>query len=512
MITSFLRKHFDLLLMTGLYTLSFGLSLLNFGVFWDDWVYVGQPLSILVRNGSELAIPWLGYFQYLFTGSIYGIVMCRLLVFSCFLLSGFCLFYVIKSIRQIPPLFRLLICVFFLIFPIHYGRMLICVSHYALCFFTFFLALAVTALYLKKRSFILRFLALSLFFFSFFTNSLLVFYLVAILLIFYHDPEKSLGRFIAKYFDFFALPILFFLARNFWFPPHGLFDGYNQFSLKSIGYSLIYLPLSFKTSFFDVIAMSLTQISIVYLLLFGAAIYYILNPHHDQFEWKGRSRPFIFLGFFLFLLGVSPYILVGKPPLLIGWESRHQLLLGLGGAMLLTSCLFGIRHFFKLSSHHFIFISSLMIGSFVVFNIHTQLDYHRDWAKQDALTYQLQNTPEIGQARTVVFDDRTIDLNAFSRRYSFYEYTHLMVAAYGGHHRLGLDIAQLAVLPKFILRRDYPEYGFKEWTKTSPQLLVTILPATPLPSSWQLVGDRLLFKDRYLRKISASLKLSTQDL
>ncbi len=504
---SFFKKHFDLVLMTGLYTLSFGLSLLNVGVFWDDWMYFGQSLPILIRNGVELGIPWLGYFQYVFTRSVYGIVACRFLVFFSFLLSGFCLFYVIKSIHQIPRLFRLLICIFFLIFPIHYGRMLICVSHYAVCFFLFFLALALLCFYLKKRNWLLRLFILLLFVASFFTSSLLVFYFIAILVIFYHDLPSYLGRFLLRYLDFFILPISFYVARHFLFSPHGLFDKYNQINFHSIVFLVTRFPLSFKISFFDVLAQSLSLVSIVYLVFFGLIIALIFTRQFSQFEWKARTKPFIFCGFFLFFLGVSPYLLVGKLPLLSGWEHRHQLLLGLGSAVLLSYGFFWIIRFFNGHYRQFIILCSVMIGAFVLFNIHTQLEYHRDLARQDVLIHYLAQRPQLGEYTTILFDD--LRPYPFQSRYSFYEYAQFLSLAYGGHSRLGVKPSELKDFDYIRHLLPYAEYGYADWTFRYPQIKLTLYEGVKMPPVLKLIAGRLFLKDRYLKKLEDTLVVST---
>lgn len=508
---SIFRRYRDYLIISISYTLSFGLSLINFGVFWDDWAYVGQPLGILVRNGMQLGIPWLGYFQYLFTSSAYGIFLCRLCVFFSFLASGFCLYFIVRSIKEILPSTRLLICLFFCIFPLHFGRMLICVSHYAICFFAFFLALALTVVYLKKPHFLLRLLILLLFFFSFFTNSLLVFHAITLAVIYYHNYEKKPWTVVIRFCDFIVLPIIFFVARHFWFRPFGIFEGYNGFSIKSLLLSIIYLPLSFKSSFLDTISLALTCLPLMSLVVASLAVFWVMRCVRVENSDLFKIKRFFMIGLCIFICGVTPYILVGKPPMLVAFESRHQLLLGLGNALMLTYFLIGIRQMFKLKHLYFIALVSIIMASFISFNIYTQLEYHRELAKQDALLIQLRSTPELTQFNTIIFEDTTLSLNAWGRKYSFYEFTQLLSLAFGKERYLGLDHTDMPILPKLILRKEYEEYGFKQWQGLYPAAKVVILSEAPFPSIWQLIGANLFFKDAYMKKLSTTLSLSVTD-
>ena len=83
-----------------LYTISYGLTLINTSAYWDGWTIYDTPLEDLhqqfVMNGNKI----FGYiFQYIFSGP--GIIISRTGTFICYLLSALLLRDILKDIKEI---------------------------------------------------------------------------------------------------------------------------------------------------------------------------------------------------------------------------------------------------------------------------------------------------------------------------------------------------------------------------------------------------------------------------
>src|SRR5690606_9679610 len=107
-----------------------------------------------------------------------------------------------------------------------------------------------------------RVMVLIIFFFSFFVNSLLVFYAVVLMYMFYKIYDIKLNfiqnsiLFVKTKIDFIILPILFFIVKSIWFVSSGAHGpDYNKISIFAMLNPFSYLK-SFSYSFVEPIAIS----------------------------------------------------------------------------------------------------------------------------------------------------------------------------------------------------------------------------------------------------------------
>jgi hypothetical protein len=354
----------------------------------------------------------------------------RVLTLLTYFFSGIFLDSILNKYSSIETETRFLIVLFFLILPFNWARVTLICTPYAICHFLFFLAW-----FLMNKN---RLLAIVFFFLSFNTNSLLVFYLLPFFDTYYKSlvnsrvSLKSLLSFSLRYFDFVLLPFLYFAIKLIFYKPTGPYEGYNE------GYSLTSLFLSPVQM---VYGWSKVSVSLVLLLVLTLVIYNVIfRTRLNIAKSKTNHNPYVFLlvGMTVFLCGAFPYWILGYVPVAFDWDSRHQLLLPLGFSIILVGFLGLARNFY---------IKNLLLSVFlsvcILMNVAAYRDCYIDWQKQSDLIAQFSQNDVIKNSQLVFFDDRTEDLNAFSRKYRFYEWNGLMAEAFGNEKRFGVDIEEL---------------------------------------------------------------------
>ena len=135
----------------------------------------------------------------------------KLLTFLIFFINGILLDQILKRNAFISENNRFFICLLFLVSPLNIARVTLICFPYTFCTFLFFLAW-----FLLPTK---RFISLILFLFSFTTNSLLVFYCLPIIEIFY-THYKFNKNYILKFIKrnlFLFLSIYFLFFENIFF-------------------------------------------------------------------------------------------------------------------------------------------------------------------------------------------------------------------------------------------------------------------------------------------------------
>jgi hypothetical protein len=307
-----------------------------------------------------------------------------------------------------------------------------------------------------------------------------------------------------KYFDFILLPFVFFLLKNEFFKPNGLYAGYNEFKIKDI----IINPLPLKSildsvyySIFNV--LKLDAISIVNLFIM-ILIIYMLNlilKREKKKEPININDFYIFLfGIMIFLFSIYPYLVVNLIPQLGDWESRHQLLTPLGISMILCYGIKIVSNIFSLKELTRKFLLFSVIVFFILLNNKNYLGYWIDWFKQESLIENIKTSEVIKENTTFIFSD-FVDLNAHGRRYRFYEYTGLMKYAFGDERRFGedndafknMDIYRLYEKATSIGRYNITDYKF-----VNPQYNVFIKPGDLILKEKGKITIKTIFRSAQL--------------
>lgn len=427
----------DLLIILGMYSVSFFLLLTNVGIFWDDWVLHGMSPVIILDRFQQAGGPWGGYFHNTLLTIGNGISSYRIITFASFFFSAVFLYFVLYTIREISRFERLLIVLYFAILPVNSARIALINTPYAICHLLFWLGFFLLTRYLMKGKVYIRIIALISILFSFNTQSLLVYYVVALSYIVYWElSHGALRRHLIKkllgYFDFIILPFVFWVIKSIFFSPHALYQGYNKISLKQLAITPILSLISINSSFVELFDQYLKNVSPT-LAIITAGILNILIIKKYRSKLNEYSHIFLLIGALLFLLALFPYNAVGRIPSQVDWASRYQLLIPLGISFILvfgTSLIISSQ---KIRN----FVYALLISIFIVTNISIYIDFQKDWYKQASLIENFKNSAIIRSNTTFLFNDRTEELNANKRTYRFYEFTGQMKTSFGEETRFG---------------------------------------------------------------------------
>ena len=438
-----LQKYYnlELLLIISLYILSFGWLLPYTGLYRDDWEMVRHPARFIEYAGKQ-GVSYFAYFVVSLRSLTDSILLHRIGIFGGFLFSAICLYYTLLSMRTISPRDRLLIVIIFTVFPVNFTRNQNFLVTYALAYACFFAGLFVLSRFAQRRTLLLRVLALLLFFLSFTTNSFLVFYSLVIFYLLYIEQShlKTLSgavRRLCGYLDFWLLPIVFWMLRQKFFSPT---VAYNDFNLRALANAFSEFHRIIYTSFIHPLLYAIetmwktSQFSIwlagIGLMLALWCILQKLFEQHSEPLPRDRAAFWLFiLGFALFMIALVPYYAVDKGPQLLGsgGKSRHQLLVPLGAALMVT---YSLKILVRQTFQSLIYATLISLCVFV--NFFSYLDIHRGWFKQLAIIEQLKPLNALNQPDNfVLFNDETKELNALQSELTIYEYTGMLESAFG---------------------------------------------------------------------------------
>lgn len=481
--------------------------LLNFnGVYWDDWTLVNQEFSGIhsqfSQNSGKIGILLSGLHYTLI--NILGVYSYRFLTFILLFLSGLFVYNILKNTGLFSKTSLFFICVFYLLAPHFSGRVALIDFPYTLFLFVFFFSFFLLDSFRNQLSLPKRIVVLALFFLSFLVNSLLVFYALVLLYLFFYSYRqdtsftKNCLSFIKIKLDFILLPLVFYLIKSIYFKPSGLYAGYNDVSVLQLFNVKSYL-LAFDFSFFQAIVDSLQTLpgllSLALALPFVALLLGFKNDEPGpQNSDKYKNHIFYFFGILAFALGASPYIVTGKVPVSYGFNDRFQLLLPLGFSFMLW---FGIKTLFNKKSQ--IVLSSFLVIVFVMHHIKEQAWYNVDYYHQLSIKHQFEINPDIKNNSTFIIDSR-LGKNLKHRILSVYELNGIAKLAYGNADRLFVN--QLTEIEAYKTYCQYENYNCLGWQESQPITLILS------PS------DESLFKDdiSFTRSIKSYLKLKYYEI
>jgi hypothetical protein len=416
----------EVLILAVFYTVMHGgILLMPHAVFWDDWVLYRAAASTILDTFRQTGamFNWAGWLHVGMLGL--GEWTYKVLTFLLMFATGLLLRSILKRIDFLPSAMRFAVVLLFLVLPFNFARVAMIDFPYTLCYFLFFLGWQ-----LIDRH---RYVALLLFFLSFNTNSLLVFYAVPILDLAYRSGHLTSLRtafsFIFRRLDFLLLPFLYFYIKLRFFLPSGLYAGYNQ------DYSLTRIPSRIAAQIDDLAGLDINYI----ILAIAMPLVLLLVRSHlgnsggaGQQHGKSRLLTIWALGFLVLALGCFPYWIVGHIPSFREWNSRHQLLMPLGAALIIAASVFLLRAPIK------IFAFAAVIAASLSYGIVGYYSFLVDWNKQQTIMKFFVENATVRNANLVVIDDNTEHLNAIGREYRFYEWNGLIEKAYGDERRFAI--------------------------------------------------------------------------
>ena len=329
---------FQISIITIVYFCTNMLMLFNNGVFWDDWTLYNMDTEGITElfKGNGLWNSGIGYIHIALQKLPYPSLIYRSITFILGLFSAILFFTILKRTKIVSDFGTTAITLFYIVLPFNAAKINMICLPYTICLAAFISALYFFILFLENRKIIYRLISLFLFFYSFTTNSLLMFYGIIPLILMYKEIPRTLNIFIKKVFhnfDFIVLPIVFWIFKTVYLVPSGeyLYQGYNTFNT----WRLISYPKRLWSSFYNSlfgIFDEVTQNASFFLFIILIIIILLSKlkyPNTKNFNFPKinihKHRHLIYI--IIFILGATPYILVGKPPSFEGYSTRHQLLI-----------------------------------------------------------------------------------------------------------------------------------------------------------------------------------------
>ena len=410
-------NRFPWLWALSVYVVSYGLILTFLSsYFWDDWGVYYQQANGVIEQSMQRRGDWptRAFLELTVLGARPELF--KLLTLAAYFAAGWFLFQILNTLSFLKVNQIRLISILFLIMPINSARVAMVDFAYACSLVLFFWG---WFLLVRKSSWLRDLLAVLLFILSFgATASLLVFLLVPCAHRLYlrlsdSTPERN-RAWLSTLTIFLMSPAYWFLDRRFNSPQ----DSYlTMYSLQKSGVVRALLLLF------------IACIVLVWLVKVG---------RHDLNE-KYRNL-LISLGMILVIIGSAPYIVAGHlvdvsewmfnfVPRASDWNSRHQLLLGLGLAVFIVGILGELQSKFKRN------LVIVIIGICVLLNATFMHAYFLDSLKQDQFIDAIKQNTELSASKVIMIDDQALRFNARGRWFRYYEWDGMFASAYGNDSR-----------------------------------------------------------------------------
>ena len=335
----------EIIIISGAYIASFFLTfLLSHSKLWDDWtMYYLSPekrLEWFKITGNHVG----GYFNnFISSFSCSGVLYSLISNISLFLASIF-LWLSLKCVKEITRSQRLMVVLFFTVFPVYFARICeISAFNRNLLYMLFFSAVFCMLKYFSKERKIFRILSLLLFGVSFFLYALIPLYVVILIIVVYKsitaEKNKNLLLGTLKYADYFVLPIIFWILReNFW-KPSGMFSGTNQPAIGNLSVPVLINALKINVVevyklyvFRPMIDNTWITIGITILIFYVLNRFVYIKKDPNEKTIKNDSI-LLLIGIMFFAVALFSYLVIGKIPHHNGWLSRYQVLFPLGLAL-----------------------------------------------------------------------------------------------------------------------------------------------------------------------------------
>ncbi|MEK9728073.1 MAG: hypothetical protein VW397_08225 [Candidatus Margulisiibacteriota bacterium] len=474
------------LLYIVFYFVAFSLSLLNNGLFWDDWVIFNSTNEQFIAEGKRLGNPFSPFFFNLLTKAK-SLFLARAITFISFLSSSVFTFLILRNLK-IRFDHSYIIMLLSSIAPLNFSRNILCVTHYSVTYLIFFFAFYIYLKCYSNQNILGILVALFCFFISFFTNSILFLYPIVLGALFYKDIIQSkTNEFIAffiRHLPIIFTPFLFLIFNKIFFPRH---EAYNQIIFEPLRIIKGVIYTVYSSFFMPLFESSSILVSSPFIFIFVLLIYLIFI-RIDFFKSSLTKKEFLcffIIGGAVFFLGCFPYILVKKYPNFFDFNSRHQLLLPLGLSITLFSMI-GLIPFRKFR----IFVLSFFIVSFISLNVFALTQFITNKIKNDSIVLNLADLELLQQVDTVVFTDLAPQYNVENRAIRFYEYSALLSSAFNDYTRLGVAIEETLPI-EYYLKFKKAHIFIKDWQpKLAPAYLT--LKSTNTVSPFTAIKLRLL--------------------
>lgn len=304
------------------------------------------------------------------------------------------------------------ICALYAIIPIYDIRISITIMPYTVGLFFFMAACAHLSvmLFCDKMHPGHRFLNLILFVMSFTTNSNLVFYGVALLMIF--SKEKSIAA-MKRYMDYMAMPFIFYITTRWFFPTYGMYEDYNKVTIRSLCKAVLLMPAAVLHIVSEIAHKFFYKVVVKYQYLLGIAtmLCFILEGLKRHGNWRqarasadqyATNVKLIGWGSIILMFGLFSYVVIrGTSAIAIAdFPGRNSVLLGWGSALVI----YGFLKCFPYPKICRMMICFLIICGIAYFN-GQYFQYQRQAYAATGIEMQLHDNMELGNKRNIVLQE-----------------------------------------------------------------------------------------------------------
>jgi hypothetical protein len=472
------NNYLPQLIIVMTYVLSFGLILLNKGIYWDDWTIVNMNNEGLIHQFTNSGYLTFKYFLFSLLSFRDIPTIYRLITFFSFLGASLLMYNMLKKIEYLSIFDSLLIVLIFSLFPVNFSRISVAVTHHTYNYFLFFFGAWLWCRYEESKRVRYRLLSNVVLFLSFFTPSFLVFYTMIVIYLLILEKRSIRGvvglvKWCLWRLDLFILPFFYWVMRKLYFSPFGIYEGYNTIRLDFLSVKLFMDNI--EDSIFQIVRIMVgnVQSNMIVFVLLSVLTYMLLNRVTYK-EVKHPRYKFLFgilFGLFTLFLGFVPYLIVGRTTDIWDWQSRQQLLLSLGIAITAycsTKIIFPNRNKL-LVAFWTLGISAMIVQNFVVYS-----DYQIDWWKQESIMYNMSINDDVINETSFVVRDNTKELNTLNRSIRFYEHAGMMKKVFGTETRFAIseDRQHKTIDTDFF--KQYDEYNVSDVVKKEPSHYIDI--------------------------------------
>ena len=356
-VTNVLKAHKHIVYIIVICIILHGLMVLISGAWWDDYKYYvfsmndikmhlldeGRP-SVYIING---AINWLPVWCF------------RLLDVLCWCLNAIFIYKIICVVLDDTDM-AFGIALLYNAIPINDIRLMKCVFPYTVALLLFWMAFYAIVLFVRsekkgKKRICCRVISLVLFFFSFTTNSLLVFYIIPIVVLWFLTyvclKEKGiLSRItffkeIVCYLDFYFLPFVFWIIKRVAFSPNpeGLYSNYNQVTVSKMIVSIKNMLPAFQHIIKEIVinwweVLKKYCVMICFMMILILVFHYTIYKNTTAIRSIKRNLWGMVAGVLVTMVGLFPYVVIrGGSIGTVGDSGRDALLIPLGVSIIIYS-------------------------------------------------------------------------------------------------------------------------------------------------------------------------------
>lgn len=347
----------------------------------------------------------------------------------------------------------------------------------------------------------LRLSSLVALFVSFSVNSMMVAYLIGLCAVAFvqrpadRDWSVYLTRSITRFWDFLALPLIYWFSTNYLFPKAGGYKDYYKMRLPHSAEVFSWLSdfsyWGFSKPLDDLIGLareSSYPVALALIVAFGFVLCVGTGKRFGNDRQNARLMPIallLALSVVTFALLASPYIAIGANPDAYYYESRHMFLFGIPTGLLAIALLRILLLFpGRLAA---LVLAALLLTVNLTSLWTSYFQQQARWLRQVALIDSLQRS--YSEPPATVFN--LVDLFlAYPTHYYLGagEVTGALYLAWGDRPLFGYTgrNERNTVLQEFAKGRDDVTSAFRHFEVRGPQATIELIPREPVLSNFRL--------------------------